>query len=71
MRHGNWKVVFNRSEKDATPQLFDLTADIGEENNLADAHPDQLKEMLARLAEWESQLIEPMWGGGRAASEDD
>ena len=71
MRHGNWKLVFNRGEKDATPLLFDLAADIGEEQDVAATHPDQLKEMLARLAEWESQLIEPLWGGGRAASEDD
>lgn len=63
MRSGNWKLVYNRDEKGAAAQLFDLAADIGEENDLADTYPEQLKQMLTRLADWESQLIEPLWGG--------
>jgi arylsulfatase A-like enzyme len=32
-----------------TPQLYDLAADPGEKNNLAEAQPETLKKMLARL----------------------
>ena len=34
---------------DALPQLYDLSRDPGERQNLADAHPDTVKEMQARL----------------------
>ena len=34
---------------DAVPQLYDLSRDPGEQQNLADAHPDKVKEMQARL----------------------
>ena len=34
---------------DAVPQLYDLSRDPGERQNLADAHPDKVKEMQARL----------------------
>ena len=34
---------------DAVPQLYDLSRDPGERQNLADAHPEKVKEMQARL----------------------
>jgi len=34
---------------DAVPQLYDLSRDPGERQNLADAHPNKVKEMQARL----------------------
>lgn len=36
-----------RPVKIETPELYDLTADIGETTNLAQAHPDELKRLLA------------------------
>ncbi len=35
---------------DPEPQLFDLANDLGEQNNVAAAHPEKVKEMLATLA---------------------
>ena len=33
------------------PQLFNLTTDLAEQNNVAAQNPDKVKEMLAQLAE--------------------
>lgn len=47
VRKGNWKLVqyhlFNPEK--TTTELYDLSNDIGEENNVADQHPDLVKEM--------------------------
>jgi arylsulfatase A-like enzyme len=71
MRSGKWKVVFNRGENGAGPELFDLSADIGEKNNLAESNGQQLQQMLTHMADWESGLIEPLWGGGKQAGAKD
>jgi arylsulfatase A len=34
---------------DPQPQLYDLSADLGEKNNLADRHPDKVRELQAQL----------------------
>jgi arylsulfatase A-like enzyme len=59
---GNWKLIPpNRGEKiqvntntetgnDPEPQLYDLSNDIGETNNLAAQYPDRVKAMMERLA---------------------
>lgn len=59
-RQGNWKVVYHYYPED-TPEkvryeLFDLSADPSESNNLADAQPEKLTEMMGQLiAELERQ----------------
>lgn len=45
VRLGEWKGI--RLNPDAEIELYDLAADIGEENNIADAHP----EIVARIGE--------------------
>ena len=45
IRMGNWKLV---KKKDKL-QLFDLSADVGERNNLAEAYPDRVEELATRL----------------------
>ncbi|MEM1118798.1 MAG: sulfatase/phosphatase domain-containing protein [Bacteroidota bacterium] len=49
VRKGNWKAVkYNvLKQPDAPVELYDLSKDIGEENNVADAHPDVVAEMEA------------------------
>jgi len=69
VRNGDWKVIHNRDQRGARPELYRLADDISEAKNLADRHPDRVAEMMARLKKWESQLIEPLWGkGSKAAS---
>jgi len=50
IRKGKWKAVrLNvRKQPDGPIELYDLSNDIGETNNLADKHPDLIREM-ARL----------------------
>ncbi len=61
LRMGDWKLLLNASEKDAedatddtakskgTVELYNLSDDIGEKNNLAAAQPEKVKELRARL----------------------
>lgn len=64
LRDGNWKLIHNRATPDARPQLFDLSADVGEANDLADRHPEVIDRLGERLKQWESELIQPLWGPG-------
>lgn len=51
LRQGDWKLVQYGLAPGAfgKPELYDLSADIGEKNNLAEKHPERVKEMLARM----------------------
>ena len=53
VRWGKWKGVRNGvgTDPNSTPELYDLTSDIGEETNVADQHPDvvsDLRQIMAR-----------------------
>ncbi len=54
-------------------QLYNLAKDIHEDNDVAAANPDKVKELTAALDAWESQLMKPLWQGRgnpqRAASQ--
>ena len=39
-------------------ELFNLAADLGEKANLADKHPDRVRQLQAELAAWEKQVSE-------------
>jgi hypothetical protein len=54
MRQGNWKLVFHH--EDETVELFDLAADPGERNNLADQEPQMAASMTARLMKWRDSV---------------
>ena len=43
------------------PQLFDLAADIGEQNDLAGSQPEIVERLQKQYGEWNSQLVEPLW----------
>jgi arylsulfatase A-like enzyme len=63
VRRGNWKLV---KIGDQPPALYDLATDIGESKDLAGEKPD-IRDLLTKaLAEWDKQLVKPLWGG-RAA----
>ena len=60
VRYGNWKLVEYRSPNPSSPtqqetdrkrdwRLYDLTRDVGEQNDLADEHPDIVAGILGLL----------------------
>ncbi|MGB0580648.1 MAG: sulfatase-like hydrolase/transferase, partial [Limisphaerales bacterium] len=49
VRQGRWKLVHYRKRSDWVAELYDLETDLGEQNNLADQHPDRVKAMKAAL----------------------
>lgn len=67
LRSGSWKLIerspgakLNRSTNtelgnDAQPQLYNLDNDPGETTNVADQHPEVLKQLLERLEEIKQQ----------------
>ncbi len=58
VRKSNWKLVLVRAQD---PQLFDLSKDIGESNDLAGKKPDIVMELSQPLARWEAQMKPPLW----------
>jgi len=50
LRHGNWKIT--TIEEDGPWELYDLSLDRGETNNLADENPEKLLELISL---WEAQ----------------
>jgi arylsulfatase A-like enzyme len=57
VRQGKWKLF--RSEDNNW--LFNLDEDVGEQKNLADKHPDKVKELIRHLKTWESEMVPPLW----------
>lgn len=50
VRIGSWKYLVAEEEK--THELYDLAADPGELRNVADQHPEKVRELDAVLADW-------------------
>ena len=49
-----------RGTKDASSaQLYNLTEDVAEMNDLSAQRPDDVKRLLARLDYWEGQSVDP------------
>ena len=77
IRMGDWKLVKGPGPGDKATldgaDLYNLTKDIGEKNNLAAAEPEKVKELGAAWSAWNSELIDPLWhppgqpGGKRGA----
>lgn len=60
VRHKDLKLVI---KKDSTPELYNLKNDIGEQNDIAQQHPEEVKKLDKLRLEWDAQLIEPIFGG--------
>lgn len=54
IREGNWKLI-EFYEFDQT-ELYDLSEDIGEQNNLADRYPEKVKQLRASLTAWQKKM---------------
>lgn len=63
VREGNWKLA---CPQDGQPELYDLSADIGEEKNLAPSQPAKLAELRKAYEAWSAELIQPIFQSPRA-----
>lgn len=66
IRQGKWKLVVPR---DGMTRLVDLSADIGESQDLSTQQPDIRKALETAYAAWNSQLAAPRWERGRPRRE--
>lgn len=58
VRQGKWKLIeFFDTD---TVELYDLSEDIGEQNNLASQFPKKKEELKRQLAEWRTQVAAQM-----------
>ncbi|HEY7423090.1 MAG TPA: sulfatase-like hydrolase/transferase [Gemmataceae bacterium] len=68
VRKGKWKLVDWRdfeTQKESGWQLYDLTKDIGEKNDLAKAEPQIVAELRAAWQKWDKRNTAPLWHGGQ------
>lgn len=61
VRSGDFKLLMQSRE--STAELFNLTTDVSEGKNVAASNPEKMKELEKRLAEWNAQLIAPVFQG--------
>ena len=59
VRRDKWKAV--RTKKTGKWQLFDLEADIGENNDLATKHPVILQDLVRDVSYWSWSNVPPKW----------
>jgi arylsulfatase A-like enzyme len=76
LRAGDWKLVKGAGMASVRPpaqggkadtqgaELYNVTQDIGEKNNLAEKNPEKLKELAALWDKWNAGNIDPAWGPG-------
>lgn len=60
LRIGHWKLVNDRPDRKEW-ELYDLSRDIGEQNNLIDANPEKANEMEAVWQSLNSEMAEPIF----------
>lgn len=58
VRLGDWKL--HQYFEDGDLELYHLADDIGETQNLANTHPDQLKRLLGTLQDWQQKVEAPI-----------
>ena len=61
VRDGNWKLIDNAREAldepaGQKPLLFDLASDPGERQDLADRHPERVREFKQAIEQWRARL---------------
>ncbi len=58
IRENDWKLL---RFPDRPAELYNMSEDISETNNLASKHPNRMKAMYKKLFEWELTLERPKW----------
>ena len=61
LRQGDYKLVI--PWKGAPPQLYNLSKDIGETNNIALNHPERVQELNTLRKAWDKELMDPIFMG--------
>ncbi len=57
VRDGPWKLLIDRHDgAPGPPMLFNLDDDLGEQDDLAAAHPDRVERLLAALEAWRAEV---------------
>ncbi|MCX8038235.1 MAG: sulfatase-like hydrolase/transferase [Candidatus Sumerlaeia bacterium] len=64
VRKGHWKWIEGETTE---TELYDLSKDISESNNLAAQHPEKVKELAAAFEKWNAEMVPPLWKTQRAA----
>ena len=64
LRHGDWKLV--RMGRKSNPgraawELYDLSQDLSEENNLAETNPERLNQLLELWKTRNGEMSEPLF----------
>ena len=54
IREDNWKLIENI--EDRSLELYDLTADLGEKNNLTSSQPEKAASLLSKLNDWRKSV---------------
>jgi arylsulfatase A-like enzyme len=68
VRSGHWKLVDWRdfdTRQNSGWQLYDLSKDIGEQDDLAASEPQVVARLTHDWDEWNAKNVEPLWHGGR------
>ncbi|RYD23934.1 MAG: aryl-sulfate sulfohydrolase [Verrucomicrobiaceae bacterium] len=58
VRSGSWKLIQHLDDRSL--ELYDLSADQGEKNNLSGSHPEKAVELLAKLDGWRKEIRAPL-----------
>jgi arylsulfatase A-like enzyme len=67
IRQGDWALVDWRDFEKKTNsgwQLFNVSKDIGQQNNLAAQEPDLVAKLSKEWERWDAQNVAPLWHGG-------
>lgn len=64
IREGDYKAVTVNGGK--VYQLYDLSQDVGEKENIASLFPEKLAALIERQLEWEKTLAPQKWGWSKA-----
>lgn len=59
VREGKWKWV--RHGRDVSPELFDLSVDIGEQNDVSADHPEVAAKLQAAWRAWSDEMVPSLW----------
>lgn len=78
VRQGDWKLVrydgnadtnSGKKEPVSSLKLYNLASDIHEDNDLAAAQPEKVKELQELWDKWNQSNIKPLWGAGSEENE--